>query len=324
MGNEPGVTESGLGEPGASSPAQSRNLRMPEHLIERARALADNQAGLGSWTPPALRHAATVVLVRTGEASLEVYLQRRVRTMAFAAGMYVFPGGAVEPEDIDQAMQWLASAQAPDLPLYARWAPDALGEDTLAARFAAIRETAEEAGVDLGDNAATELAYIAHWATPEVEDRRFDTRFYAAAIDDVQRASQTSTESDDHRWVTPRQALADYAAGEMLMLPPTVAVLTAFADEVRAAEVRAAQLRAADETDDGGIRAADVIAVLANKPVVPLMPHPVADEAAPAGIRWNLVDVRTSAEVSPSAFAPAGSESGGVHTSLVDRQGRPS
>ena len=52
------------------------------------------------------RHAATVVLLRDAAAGPEVYLLRRAATMAFAAGMHVFPGGSVDPRDGEHATAW--------------------------------------------------------------------------------------------------------------------------------------------------------------------------------------------------------------------------
>ncbi len=270
-------------------------LRMPAHLVERARILVTD--GPGEWAPPPLRNAATVVVVTDAEDGLRVYLQRRVRTMAFAAGMYVFPGGAVDPEDQEQAEKLIS--EHPD-----RFADSTLampaevstGYDTLAARCAAVRETTEEAGYDLDDPMT--LRYIAHWVTPEVEDRRFDTRFYAAAIDANTPLIENSGESDDHRWIHPQAALDDYAAGEMAMLPPTVAVLAAFAAQVEVG-------RSADES----------IEALASLPIVPLLPMPVADPDNASGVRWTLVDVRTREVVAVIGSAPAGSESAGIDSS---------
>jgi 8-oxo-dGTP pyrophosphatase MutT (NUDIX family) len=292
-------------------------LRMPEHLIARARSLVGvGEPGESDWQPPPLRHAATIVLVRDSQNGLEVYLQRRVSTMAFAAGMYVFPGGAVDPIDLTGSQEWLAaqsgSSAGAALPDFTRWPADVIGEDTLAARFAAVRETTEEAGVDLGTEVAVSMSYIAHWATPAVEDRRYDTRFYAVALDDSQQTSQTSGESDEHVWVTPKDALGQYSRGELLMLPPTVAVLAAFDRVINA------------DPPLKGAACQTVIDVLNREPIVPLMPHPVADLSQLGGLGWNLVDVRTEQEVAANAFAPAGSEAGGIHTSLVDRDGRPS
>lgn len=290
-------------------------LRIPEHLIARAKSLVGADPVWGSagsdWQPPPLRHAATIVLVRDYGDGPEVYLQRRVPTMAFAAGMFVFPGGAVDPIDITRAKAWVTAQQtlesAGGLPEFARRPADVIGEDTLAARFAAVREVSEEAGVDLGDEVALSMAYIAHWATPAVEDRRYDTRFYAVAITSSQHASQTSGESDQHVWISPKDALEQYGRGELLMLPPTVAVLGALSTAV-------------DQKPGWGCQ--DVIGLLAREPIVPLMPHPVADPDQDGGLGWNLVDVRTEHQVAPSGSPPAGSEAGGIHTSLVNRDGQ--
>ena len=98
-----------------------------------------------------MRDAATVVMVRDQPDGLHIYLQRRVRTMAFAAGMYVFPGGAVGSQDVERAQE-LMSAIAHRGPAVRR-TPDwqSPGEDTLAVRIAAVRETLEETSHDLGD-----------------------------------------------------------------------------------------------------------------------------------------------------------------------------
>ena len=45
------------------------------------------------------RAAATVMLVRDGVSGPEVYVQRRVASMAFAPSTVVFPGGGVDPAD---------------------------------------------------------------------------------------------------------------------------------------------------------------------------------------------------------------------------------
>jgi 8-oxo-dGTP pyrophosphatase MutT (NUDIX family) len=276
-------------------------LRMPGALIERAQALVGRSQNPDfRWEAPVPRHAATVVMVRDLPDGLHVYLQRRVRTMAFAAGMYVFPGGAVDPADLRNAEDWLAAnpAAAATLPFTAH-PQETVGEDTLAARFAAVRETQEETSHDLGD--PTALSYIAHWVTPEVEDRRYDTRFYALPVTEDHHIKENSGESDADRWLRPADALAEYSAGAMLMLPPTVAVLSGFAEQAAA-----------------GADAAAAIAALAARPIVPLMPHPVADPDDPTGLRWRLVDVRTGEQTVIIDSAPAGSESGGVHTSLSE------
>ena len=65
----------------------------------------------------------------------------------------------------------------------------------------------------------------AHWVTPEFEPRRYDTWILAAGMPHGQEARGTTTESDHSAWVRPGDLLARHAAGEVRMLPPTVASL---------------------------------------------------------------------------------------------------
>src|SRR3954453_20695668 len=95
--------------PAVPSVAMTADPRaLPPDLVARARALAD-----GEFEVAAARDAATVVLLRDApEFGVEVYLLRRVASMAFAAGMYVFPGGSVDPRDADADIGWAGPAPA--------------------------------------------------------------------------------------------------------------------------------------------------------------------------------------------------------------------
>lgn len=229
-------------------------VEVPASLVERARAfLAD------PGEPASPRSAATVVLLRDGAGGLEVYLLRRAGSMAFAAGMHVFPGGSVDPRDGEVETAW--SGPEPSV-----WA-GRLGCDESLARAlvcAAVRETFEEAGVLLAGPSSDEvvgdttgedwerdrLALLdrsvsmaevltgrrlvlrsdllrawAHWITPEFEPRRFDTRFFVAAVPVGQLARDVSGEADEAAWLPVRHAVAEHEAGRMAMLPPTVAAL---------------------------------------------------------------------------------------------------
>src|SRR5436305_1683612 len=86
------------------TPASS-NFPLPSEFLVHARELAS-----GNLVPVEPKHAATVVLLRDGASGLEAYLLRRTRSMAFAAGMYVFPGGRVDPRD-----EALAAAERGDM-----------------------------------------------------------------------------------------------------------------------------------------------------------------------------------------------------------------
>lgn len=229
-------------------------VEVPPALLDRAWAWL---RAPGAVAPA--RDAATVALLRDSSAGLEVYLLRRAATMAFAAGMHVFPGGSVDPRDGAADTAWAG-------PPAAVWAT-ALGCDEALARAlvcAAVRETFEESGVLLAgpsadvvvadttgpgwerDRAALldrtysvgELLGVrrlvlrsdllrawAHWVTPEFEPRRFDTRFLVAALPAGQRARDVSGEADLAEWVPVRAAVAEHEAGRKAMLPPTIAVL---------------------------------------------------------------------------------------------------
>ena len=214
----------------------------------------------GEIEPVEPRHAATVVMVRDGADGLEVYLLRRTASMAFAAGAFVFPGGSVDPRDEDLGDEaWVGRSPAEwatDLSCDERLAR--------ALVCAAVRETFEESGVLLagsdgstvvedtsGDDwEADRLALIdrslsfaeflqrrdlvvradllrawTHWLTPEVESRRFDTRFFVAALPAGQRTRDVGGEADRVAWMRPDAAIAGSERGEMMLMPPTLASL---------------------------------------------------------------------------------------------------
>ncbi len=205
----------------------------------------------GEKTPAEPRHASTVVLLRDAPGGPEVYLLRRVKAMAFAGGMYVFPGGSVDPEDADHQVGWAG----PPPSQWATW----LGADERLARAlvcAAVRETFEECGVLLAGPSPDELLAdvssdeweaerealeareqslsqllerrglvlradllrpYAHWITPEVEPRRFDTRFFLAELPAGQVCRHVGGEADERIWVPVRDALDQ----GLTLMPPT-------------------------------------------------------------------------------------------------------
>ena len=67
------------------------------------------------------------------------------------------------------------------------------------------------------------LRPFAHWITPPVEPRRYDTKFFVAALPAGQEARDVSGEADEAAWLTPAAALAETRAGDRPMLPPTIA-----------------------------------------------------------------------------------------------------
>lgn len=229
-------------------------------------------AGDVDVVPP--RDASTVVLVRDADAGLEAYLLRRQPSMAFAPGMYVFPGGGVDTRDVDAAITWAG-------PSPAQWARRLGASEALARALvaAAVRETFEESGVLLAgespdsvvadvsgadwesDRKALEsralsfgaflerrglvlrtdlLAAWTHWITPEFEPRRYDTRFFVAALPVGQRTRDILGEADRVGWMTPAEAVAGVDSGAMQMLPPTYVTCAELAGLVSSADVLAA------------------------------------------------------------------------------------
>jgi 8-oxo-dGTP pyrophosphatase MutT (NUDIX family) len=164
---------------------------------------------------PPTRPAATVVILRDGDDGLEVLLLRKNKGLGFAAGMWVFPGGRVDPEDID---------------------PERPDDEEAAARNAAIREAAEEAALVVDP---TRLVALSHWTPPKVEIKRYATWFFLA------EATGTVVEIDggeivDHEWLRPADALARHAAGDATLLPPTWITLDFVARHATVADALAA------------------------------------------------------------------------------------
>jgi 8-oxo-dGTP pyrophosphatase MutT (NUDIX family) len=134
------------------------------------------------------RAAATVIVLRGGADALEVLLVQRTPKARFMAGVWVFPGGAVDP-----------------------------GEDD---RTAARRELAEEASIRL--DPADELVAFSRWITPAEVRIRFDTRFYLARLPDGAQPAVDGAECVDLAWHTPQSALRAHAHGELLLVFPTI------------------------------------------------------------------------------------------------------
>ena len=158
-------------------------------------------------TPTTPKPSGTAVLVRDGSAGLEVLLLHRADKSAH--GDWVFPGGKVEPGDI-------VGGEA--------------GSVDSALR-AAIRETHEEAGVDL---IGRELPLIARWITPEIRPKRFDTWFFLGVLHAEQSVVVCNSEMTEHRWLTPGAALDLHQAREFALAPPQFVTLAWLADFARA------------------------------------------------------------------------------------------
>lgn len=166
----------------------------------RQRMTAVATGDLHLWQPPQPRRAATVVLLRSGEAGVEVFLMKRAASMKAAPGMFVFPGGGVDTADGDP-------------------------EDSATLRRAALRELAEETGLLLAE--LDRLEGFARWVTPEVLPHRHDTEFFAVTVRGGEDPGMVGGESEHADWYTPQQALVNPG---IALLPPTSAVLHLLSD----------------------------------------------------------------------------------------------
>jgi 8-oxo-dGTP pyrophosphatase MutT (NUDIX family) len=211
-------------------------------------------------TPPVPpRASSTVMLLRDGRDGLEVFVLRRAATMAFAAQMHAFPGGGVDARDGDLDVPW--AGPGPEEWATALGSTRTEARELVCA---AVRELFEECGVllagpdehtvvaDLSDPSweqdrqgllnrtmalsqmlarrqlvlRTDLLRVwAHWTTPVFEPRRYDTRFFVAALPEGQRARDVGGEADRAGWVSARHAVQRFHAGELAMLPPTILTL---------------------------------------------------------------------------------------------------
>jgi 8-oxo-dGTP pyrophosphatase MutT (NUDIX family) len=154
--------------------------------------------------PPEPRPASTVVLLRDTGQGLETLLLKRNKALMFAGGLWVFPGGALEPDDLAQAN----------------------GDVLLASRIAAAREAWEESGLR---PELDEMVLVSHWTTPVAEPRRFATWIYAAPVAGEDEVVIDGGEIHDHLWIGIDAALERHRRGELAMLPPTLVTLLSLA-----------------------------------------------------------------------------------------------
>ncbi|MCW3032384.1 MAG: hypothetical protein QOK19_127 [Solirubrobacteraceae bacterium] len=148
---------------------------------------------LNTGAPVKPRQAASVILLRGGAEKLELLLVRRTPKARFMGGVWVFPGGAVDAEE---------------------------GAGDGAHRLAAVRELQEEAAIELAG--PDELVKFSRWITPAAVSTRFDTHFFLATMPDGQEPAIDGQECVDLGWFEPRAALDAHAAGEILLVFPTI------------------------------------------------------------------------------------------------------
>lgn len=152
---------------------------------------------------PTASPAATVILLRpksNAAASnepnnFEVLLLLRNKSVKFAGGSWVFPGGRIDQPD------------------YAASSNDVYQ----AARTAAVRESKEEANLELNID---DFHFFSHWTTPTAEKKRFSTWFFIAQLESNQTISVDDSEIVDYQWLTPSKAIALHQDKQLNILPP--------------------------------------------------------------------------------------------------------
>lgn len=202
--------------------------------------------------PRPVRMAATLIVLRDGSSGLEVLMLRRAeKANDQNSGASVFPGGVIDAHDRglhgccsgldDRAASERLEVSEGGLDYYAAairecfeeagllFATDDAGRpvrlDGLpSGQLAEMRHAAEQ-GTDALLSlcaqhgwrlAADRLAYFSHWLTPPGMPRRFDTRFFLAAMPEAQSVQADGRETVEHTWLRPADA-ADPARGLKLM-----------------------------------------------------------------------------------------------------------
>ena len=193
--------------------------------------------------------AATVLLLRDSPDGLQVFMVLRHHEIDSFSGALVFPGGKLDEADHDAALRLLCRNAI------------AYDDKELTFRVAAVREAFEECGVLLArqqgkpelllqtelsswenyrqalqDNSLTmldlcrqeklELAVdllvpFAHWITPKIRPKVFDTHFFLAPAPPEQLAGHDGSESLDSMWITPQDAIQRAEKGQLNVVFPT-------------------------------------------------------------------------------------------------------
>jgi len=161
---------------------------------------SDHANSLEKWTreghegtKPVL--AATVILLRDGSQGLETLMLKRNSKIAFG-GMWVFPGGRLDPDD---------------------WSGVDEDDELAASRHAAVREAREECGLAVDPNA---IHPFSHWTPPKTTPRRFLTWFFAARAGAGEVAIDHG-EIHESDWMRPVEALRRRDVREIEIAPPT-------------------------------------------------------------------------------------------------------
>jgi 8-oxo-dGTP pyrophosphatase MutT (NUDIX family) len=277
------------------------------------------------------RPASTVVVLRDSPRGPEVFMVRRHEGTAFMGGAHVFPGGRVDASDregdaswcegIAHAVRQLAEMDAAEAVSYHVAAARELFEEagvllasdhtgaivSLAdhdahARFKSYRDDVHDGRLTLRAVVERErlrlrldaLVLFAHWVTPPIDTRQFDTRFFMTRVPPNQTPAHDDSETTHSTWLTPADAIGQ-AAGDVIVLPPptwtTLRELETFTSVEGAlawAQHRRISRRQPKMLDEGGHR----LLLLPGDPLY----QEASDFERPAETRFVLVGKRWRAE----------------------------
>ena len=225
---------------------------------------------LEATTPP--RAAASVVMLRDAADGMEVLLQKRHAASSVLGGAHVFPGGKLDPADLEPETQAHLDRDVAALHQALR-EPRLSPQDAAGLHVAALREAFEECGLLLAHGASQRLAELAalraaegvtfkrlladlalrldtsnlvpwsRWITPKVpsvSSKRFDTRFFVALVDEDVEVSHDDRELVETVWLRPSTALEMYWQGRMMLAPPQIMSLASLSHHRRGEDVLAA------------------------------------------------------------------------------------
>lgn len=205
--------------------------------------------------PARAEPAASVIIVRDGVPRVdgrrvEVLMVERHGAIEFAGGAFVFPGGKVQAadatrrltgrypgiNDLEYRMAAIRESFEETGVLFAR----RQGSRRLAGRSEQrmlirrvtrrrhLRDRAllmefQRLGLGL---AADLLTPFSHWITPVIRKRRFDTRFYLAAMPNGQMVQHDGTEAVGAFWIAPEDMIGQYGYNiDALMFPQRMNLL---------------------------------------------------------------------------------------------------
>jgi len=281
------------------------------------------------------RPAATVVVLRDGPAGPEVFMVRRHEGTAFMGGAHVFPGGRVDAADRDADDTWCDGLEHAARQLESLPSADALAYHVAAARELfeeagvllarhpggdyvslagaedherlkqdrervhegqrTLRSVIEREGLRLALDA---IVLFAHWVTPPVDTRQFDTRFFMTRIPPHQTPAHDDTETTHSLWARPGDAIAQAERDEIILPPPTWSTLRelepfeSVKEALAWARRRTVIRRMPKAIEQDGHR-------MLLLPGDPLHPDPAGDDP-PLETRFVLIDRRWRAERPPT------------------------